>query len=454
MTRTIDITPDTHLLDSFKVGRTSRNECIAELIDNAWDAGATAVRIKFAKNSIQMEDNGKGLDDVTLIFQLGKHHHRTSTQSGRYGVGFKTAALILAKKATVQAWGVKTFSEATVDWGAIASSGEWSVKSDAPVPNTGLETGMRITLSGVYRPMGKVSVEKLADHLGDIYRQPLNKGVLTLTIEHEGREFKVAGRSQPKLQHAVGFERTVRGLKYVLYAGVLEGESKDGPGLCVFYGGRRIQKFPPPKGADQFYATVVLFDGPKAKWILGVNKTELHDAKQREALIEDIHKQCAGLIRQAKTTSWILPGLSLFANIPMAAPKGASVSGKTSGGGKSGTSKKSTSNSGSALTRGGICVSVMEKTDPNEIGEFAQGTVWLNLTNPFVKMCLEDKAKHHAALAVLIAFIIHRDAVKILDPEVRRRAYGILSELEDQDLDKTAVGQLLNFYLTNLKRAS
>jgi len=68
-------------------------KALAELVDNSFDAGATAITIECDNNTVSVSDNGCGVADISALLTLGKHVGHKKTQLGIFGIGTKDAWL-------------------------------------------------------------------------------------------------------------------------------------------------------------------------------------------------------------------------------------------------------------------------------------------------------------------------------------------------------------------------
>ena len=97
---------------------------ICELIDNAFDANASCVRLSWPGGKVfEISDDGVGTDNLLNLLTLGGRCDHQTNNIGKYGVG--------AKQALIWLWGVSEISSTVmdrerqslmVDWESIASS--------------------------------------------------------------------------------------------------------------------------------------------------------------------------------------------------------------------------------------------------------------------------------------------------------------------------------------------
>src|SRR5215472_15521809 len=76
---------------------------LPELIDNALDKRATVIKMYAEENAFVVEDNGSGVSNMVSLLQWGRHDKGDSRSTmGRYGIGFKKAAIWLASAFEVE----------------------------------------------------------------------------------------------------------------------------------------------------------------------------------------------------------------------------------------------------------------------------------------------------------------------------------------------------------------
>lgn len=92
-----------HQAQTYKLG-----QCIADLIDNSYDAESTKIEVRLDRNSegemyLLVFDNGKGIPDEKWkdSMTLGLQRHRNDEDLGVYGVGLKLSSLSQANEVNV-----------------------------------------------------------------------------------------------------------------------------------------------------------------------------------------------------------------------------------------------------------------------------------------------------------------------------------------------------------------
>lgn len=123
----IDATPSTHLLNALCKQKLGWVDALAELVDNAFNAGATRVVIRCGSRSVSVEDDGRGMLDVTSAVRLGDHRVDLDAGIGMYGIGLKDAWLYAGDSISVSSVRSGVRSEISTSVKEMIASGDWSV---------------------------------------------------------------------------------------------------------------------------------------------------------------------------------------------------------------------------------------------------------------------------------------------------------------------------------------
>lgn len=92
-----DLSPNSALLHALANQALPWWKALAELVDNAFDAGAKRVEIVAKNKTLVVKDDGKGIKNILAIATLGHHDRQESTQLGMYGIGAKDAWLFCSE---------------------------------------------------------------------------------------------------------------------------------------------------------------------------------------------------------------------------------------------------------------------------------------------------------------------------------------------------------------------
>lgn len=103
----ITLPPDPHIMDA--IGRNHRLEtAVADLVDNAVDAGATQIRVRFVVaddcvRSFYLVDDGRGMSSAAIdaAMVIGGVRQYSDTDLGHFGLGLKASSFSQADSLTV-----------------------------------------------------------------------------------------------------------------------------------------------------------------------------------------------------------------------------------------------------------------------------------------------------------------------------------------------------------------
>jgi hypothetical protein len=169
--KTIEVTVDkSHIVTIGERLYGESIELIRELINNAYDADATEVKVTIKDGEIIVEDDGLGMDlnGLKQYFNIGSAMKRNSPLSpkflrariGEFGIG-KFASLSAC--ACFEVWTKKGDFQARVvfDKGEWEASGDkWHIPLQVEEPDSRLKDGTRVTLKGVSKRFVLSEVEE------------------------------------------------------------------------------------------------------------------------------------------------------------------------------------------------------------------------------------------------------------------------------------------------------
>ncbi len=155
--RLVDITPDRSLLPKLGFAGYSAPQAVAELVDNAIDARRDGSRlhvsIQIAPASIDVADDGVGMDRETLSKAMILAYSRKTGKLGEFGLGLKTACLSLGEAFEVRSSpGNRQEYRVSYDPESWMSAGRaWKVRlEETPVRGRKSGTAVRIKRLKVY----------------------------------------------------------------------------------------------------------------------------------------------------------------------------------------------------------------------------------------------------------------------------------------------------------------
>lgn len=142
----IDATPSTHLLRALCNQKIGWVNALAELIDNSFNAGATRVVVTTDKRNVRVEDDGRGMLDVSSAVRLGDHKVDMDAGIGMYGIGLKDAWLYAGDSIRVETVRGEERASVSTSVKEMEASGDWTVDAPRVGPALGCDSGTAITL--------------------------------------------------------------------------------------------------------------------------------------------------------------------------------------------------------------------------------------------------------------------------------------------------------------------
>jgi Histidine kinase-, DNA gyrase B-, and HSP90-like ATPase len=173
MTEMLDITPDTHFLDSIRADRGSYADLLAEGVDNSIDADASEMALTLTRDLVSLEDNGIGItkDRESAIVKLGEHRAMPTTMLGRFGIGLKYHAVSAGNFLEVDSISTDGRMKLMADWEKVTRGGKWQIPKPIWVPTlTSAKTGTHIYIRNLRwaQPTSK-EIEIARDKLAQIF---------------------------------------------------------------------------------------------------------------------------------------------------------------------------------------------------------------------------------------------------------------------------------------------
>jgi hypothetical protein len=304
--------PDTTVINYMRKQNLNWPQCVKEMGDNSWDAGATWIRLTITPQRICMEDNGAGCADLIETIRLGGRIEHDTTQSGQYGVGLKDAAIWGADRFAITSVSEGQRSELAVDWRRILDSGQWILEKPVmQLPSTE-PTGTRIDLTILRHK--RPDKQRLIEDLGRTYMPALQQGKQIFLKYAPDVDFvEIPPFRFPALDHQHSETIDIAGKRAVVTLGLIpEGTiiPGQGRGLMYIYGPRVIQQgkrlgipqdaLPEVFGAIEFTRA----------WAIEKNKTEFLDA-DLDVLETTISERFATLFGLAMARRTARPHLNL-----------------------------------------------------------------------------------------------------------------------------------------------
>jgi hypothetical protein len=187
---------DTFIVATRDTGYRSTSLALAELIDNAIQAGARQVLVTVASNGatrwpieIEVTDNGSGMTRAELQQALsfgGSSRFDDRRSLGRYGMGLPNGSLSRARRLTVRTWQSGTSHVAVLDLDDVVAGRQTSITPKRlPLDPSGMDfdSGTTVQLAKCDRLEYKRAsslASRLRQDFGRIYRRFLRSGLCLL----------------------------------------------------------------------------------------------------------------------------------------------------------------------------------------------------------------------------------------------------------------------------------
>jgi hypothetical protein len=419
-----DLSPNSALLHALANQALPWWKALAELVDNAFDAGAKRVEI-IAKNKVlTVRDDGKGIKNILAIATLGHHDRQESTQLGMYGIGAKDAWLFCSEVLDVDTVHAGQHGTLRVDVRELVKN-NWQCAdpfyepSDLPSGTT-----IRLPLRAGRNLPGQDAFEELAF----AFTPAISNGLQILCDTAKGKGLPKALRPHvmPLVEEPVRSTFDIDGKEVQIDIGILpDGVKMDRGPLWLQYKHRILGRS--SIGIGQYSSLriagrIILGEG----WKLSKNKDDLTLHKDR--LNDAIFVRIEGILKKASALSESIESAALRnlletqlndvidagKNKKPARDKGEKIGsvGPKSTPRKVGKASKTRGLDGNAdcpfgkSGRKNGFIFDWENASTDTIGRFDRGgsRVFLNLDHPFVAAA-KSAQNHHALLCCAAALI-------------------------------------------------
>ena len=293
----LNICPRAHMLQgmkrnpfmSFKIG-------LEELFDNSSDAGATSISVELKDGDLIIWDNGRGLQNPEALFAIGAHESSSANDDtiGRYGVGFKDMALLIANVVSVDSCnGIRRY-KISVDWRLVDD--RWKTDYSNLPARPGAATFTRLVFSAL-EPRRVRFPETLLRNLAYDFSPGLRDG-LKITING----VDLAPCDPPVLMEELRLDDTFGGRHFRLLAGIkADNAQPDRLGYDVAYKNRLVLRRDTDQAfgdysSQRFYAYLELLRDGQLDWTLGRNKQSF---EEREDLYIHLFPEIEELLKKA-----------------------------------------------------------------------------------------------------------------------------------------------------------
>jgi hypothetical protein len=295
--------PDPHILESMVNLKMPWKHALGELIDNAFDAGATKVDIEFLRDVVRISDDGHGCDSLVAMIKLGEHRPHRGTRLGRFGIGGKDAMLWiggLESSLKIQSIHGGRKRILAVNWQEHIQR-NWGYRKPYEFDAAATDRGTTIEIYGKCKkpPHGQDWKALLAE-LGYIFAAAINDPLAYQIRLKRGADWEVlTGWKLPEFMDEPILEHIkVNDQEATIKCGIIaDGVPNPKSGFTYWHGWRVIEEAS-SNGCGQFSPAricgVVRLD---KKWKLSRHK----DAIMRDAdeLYEEVERVCLSLLERA-----------------------------------------------------------------------------------------------------------------------------------------------------------
>jgi len=428
----LDNTPSTHLVLSLCRNNLDWHRACGELIDNAFDAGATSVAISIEKRrgveTFSIADNGVGCDDLRSFVRLGDHRGKASTRLGQYGIGAKEAMLWIGQEPPrINVTSVHGGKEhrLTYDFAAVYKSGSWAIDPDS-LQTEDATPGECGTIVRVQSPRLRqlphgAAWDGFVARLGYLYAPAIKRG-RQITFARNGEVPQPIARYElPPLEPGfVDAIVDVGGKQARVHVGIVaEGASNPRPGITYTYGFRVIVAAG-GYGCGPFdYTRIAGVVDLGAGWLLTKNKDNI--SQHADELYAAVLAICGDVLRRAEVKGQRVESAAfenavdrLFNDMVFGQADAKAQRGKgsehgtkepTGRGGKHGRAEKTQPGDRfPRVSRGALRVTYNDD-QTGRLGEYSPpGMVILNTRHPAIGLCRAQKNELATALAAASLF--------------------------------------------------
>ncbi len=252
---TVDITPDKSLIQKLGFVGYKTEQAIAELLDNSIDARISdkketiKVNLDFQKRTIELNDNGHGMDrqDLTNAMTIARGT-KSDDKLGQFGIGMKSACSALGKKFTIITSKINSNKEyrAEYDEKTWLTDEEQNWKTFIIAEETLAEEqnwhGIRIIISELNVPLYPNQVSKFKDSFNIRYFPYLNTNQISIQLNTtfcKPEKPDIVKDSEKNIEIKLEFGEKING-----YAALLKKRSIRGHyGFHLFKNGRLIKAY-------------------------------------------------------------------------------------------------------------------------------------------------------------------------------------------------------------------
>lgn len=227
--------PNPHLIFSIRNQNLPWWKALAELIDNAFDHGATRVVISCGRRVVEVNDDGNGIKDVASAVTLGDHRPSKTTTLGMYGVGLKDAWLSAGDKIEISTTHRGVLSELSLDVNELDDA--WY----GPEPTTSeTDAANGTTIRLHLRPTRNMPQPEVWQTLSWAFTPALNAG--KQIVQQSRKKKTLVAAALPPMSKRVVESFEVSGKTAAIDIGIVHNDAKMDRGpFWVIYGHRILR---------------------------------------------------------------------------------------------------------------------------------------------------------------------------------------------------------------------
>lgn len=278
-------------------------QILSEWIDNSLGAGATAIVIRKVKSTqkLEVEDNGRGCDDLKRMESLARSVRQGGDRAGMFGIGGVISQIQASQGGLVEVVSTTAAkrSEIEVHWGECVDRDRLEARhfDEYPAPK-GSRTGTTIVVHNCRRFR---DVTKLARELGYYYSGVLRQGT-SIRLEIDGEKVRIRPYEHPPFVLEVPYDFDLDGHRITGLCGLVDpAHANPYYGWSVHWGYRFVGQFHEPAGGrptNRIYAEVYL---PETWRNISVTKDSFRD--EADGLWAALTERCREVIEAADAQS-------------------------------------------------------------------------------------------------------------------------------------------------------
>jgi hypothetical protein len=320
--KSFDTTPRPAFLLAMQNQKWSVAGALGELIDNSFgpargNAGMVTITFNQAKRTLEVLDNGRGVDQLHRVVQLGNTIGRGIGDIGLYGSGGSMALLWLADK--VDVWSLRDglVGNFTVDWKKQIAANQypkidenWRAATAANTPPELFDAGHGTLIRLKLQAGRRVYPDVVQQHLSEMFAPGLRQGkpIIWRTVNGTSSEIALSGGTT-ELHNVVEFvlEFEVGGKTVIANGrvGYNESISQNKSKIAIGFGARVIMNTAECFGGEgrRYHGTGIsgwIDLGEGVQPLLSTAKDDFNDKNFQRELMSAIFEQIKPLLEKVQ----------------------------------------------------------------------------------------------------------------------------------------------------------